>query len=175
MTGASPRTRLWTPAAIPVGILLLLLGAWVFLVPLIGPYFNFGFFTSSVWVFSTVHWEMLLGPGIALFVGGLLMLVPTRPAGVLGGLLALTAGVWLLVGPSLHPIWSGPIAVTTGHSQWLTSLIWIGYFYGNGAIAVYLSGILHGLLGRQPVVYEDRTRIEETPLERRREQVVTHR
>lgn len=171
---ASPRSARWTPATIPVGIALLLLGAWVFLVPLIGPYFNFGFFTSGTWVFSGLHWEMLLAPGIALFAGGLLMLLPASPSASLGGVLAMLAGAWLLVGPSLHPIWSGPITVQTSHPQWLTSLIWIGYFYGTGAIAVYLSGVLHGLLARQPVVYHDHSTIEETPAERREQRVVTH-
>lgn len=169
---SAPRTR-WTVAAVPVGILLLLLGAWVFLVPLIGPYFNFGFFTAGKWVFSSMHWEMLLGPGIALFAAGLLTLLPDSRAGALGGLLAVLAGVWLLVGPSLHPIWSGQVAVAIRHPQWLTSLIWIGYFYGTGAIALYLGGVLHGLLGRRPVVYHDETRIEETPVERR-ETRLTH-
>ena len=169
---ATARPTRWTLAAIPIGILMMLLGAWVFFVPLVGPYFNFGFFTSSAWVFSTLHWEMLLGPGIALFAGGLMMVLPASPSGSLGGLLALLSGVWLLVGPSLHPIWSGPIAVGTTHPQWLTSLLWIGYFYGTGAIAVYLSGVLHGLLGRRPVVYREETRIEETPVER--ERVLTH-
>ena len=151
---------------------MMLLGAWVFLVPLVGPYFNFGFFTSSTWVFSGLHWEMLLGPGLALFAGGLLMSMPAGPLSSTGGLLALLSSVWLLVGPSLHPIWSGQIAIATDHVQWLRSLLWIGYFYGTGAMGVYLSGLVHGLLLRRPVVY-DSTVIEETPVERR-ERVVTH-
>lgn len=163
---ASTRPTRWTVAAIPIGFLLMLLGAWVFLVPLVGPYFNFGFFTSGTWVFSSVHWELMLGPGIALFVGGLFMLLPASPISSLGGFLSLLAGVWLLIGPSLYPIWASHVAVATPHSQWMTSLLWIGYFYGTGAIAVYLSGILHGLLSRAPVVYHDHTTIEETPLER---------
>ena len=171
-TPANRRTTRWTPAAIPVGILLMLLGAWVFLVPLVGPYFNFGFFTSSTWVFSGVHWEMMLGPGLAIFAGGLLMTMPASPLSSTGGLLALLGGVWLLVGPSLHPIWSGRIAIATAHPQWLQSLLWIGYFYGAGAVGVYLTGLLHGLLARRPIV-EDTTVIEETPVERR-ERVVTH-
>jgi hypothetical protein len=164
---SAPRTR-WTPAAIPLGLLVLLLGAWEFVVPLVGPYFGFGFFTSSAWVFSSVHWELLLGPGIALACGGLLMLRPAGAPSSLGGLLALLAGAWLVVGPSLHPIWSGPVAVATQHAQWLTSLLWIGYFYGSGAVAVYLSGALHGLLGRRPVVYRERPAIEDAPLEQER-------
>ena len=155
-------------AAIPVGISLMLLGAWVFLVPLVGPYFNFDFFTASTWVFSSLHWEMLLGPGIALFVGGLMMLAPTGAASPFGGVLSLLAGAWLLVGPSLHPIWSGAIAVGTTHPQWLTSLLWVGYFYGTGAIALYLSGVLHGMLGRRPAApHYDETTIHETPIEQR--------
>jgi hypothetical protein len=172
-TPANRRTTRWTPAAIPVGILLMLLGAWVFLVPLVGPYFNFGFFTSSTWVFSGVHWEMMLGPGLAIFAGGLLMTMPASPLSSTGGLLALLGSVWLLVGPSLHPIWSGQINQATQHAQWLTSLIWIGYFYGTGAIGVYMSGVLHGMLTRRPIVY-DNTVIEETPAPvERRERVVT--
>jgi hypothetical protein len=167
------RTTRWTPAAIPVGVASMLLGAWVFLVPLVGPYFNFGFFTSNTWVFSGIHWELLLGTGIALFVGGLLTTIPSSPLGGLGGLLSLTASVWLLVGPSLHPIWSGQVAIATSHPQWLQSLIWIGYFYGTGAIGVYLSGVLHGLLARRPIV-EDTTVVEEAPPVERRERMVTH-
>lgn len=166
------RTRRWTPAAVPVGMLLMLLGAWVFFVPLVGPYFNFGFFTSSTWVFSGVHWEMLLAPGLALFAGGLLMIMPASPAGSAGALLALAASVWLLVGPSLHPIWSGTIAPRTPHVQWMKSLLWIGYFYGAGAVGVYLSGLLAGMLSRRSVV-EEAPVIEETPIERR-ERVITH-
>jgi hypothetical protein len=169
MAMREPRARRWTPAAIPVGVLLMLLGAWVFFVPLVGPYFDFGFFTSRTWVFSGVHWELLLGTGLALFVGGLLTALAASPLAALGGLLALLASVWLLVGPSLHPIWSGSVEVGTPHAQWLRSLLWIGYFYGTGAIGLYLCGVLHGLLARRPIV-EDRTVIEETPL---RERVLT--
>lgn len=165
MPASTVRTR-WTTAAIPVGILLMLLGAWVFLAPLVGPYFNFDFFTASAWVFSSLHWEMLLGPGIALFVGGLMLLAPTSPASPFGSVLSLLAGVWLLVGPSLHPIWSGPVAVATSHPQWVTSLLWVGYFYGTGALALYLNGVLHGMLRRQPVAYHDDTMIHEVPIER---------
>lgn len=171
MRGQRQTTR-WTPAAIAVGALLMLLGAWVFFVPLVGPYFNFGFLTSSTWVFSGVHWELLLGPGIAIVVGGLLMSLPASASASLGSLLTLLAGAWLLVGPSLHPLWSGHIAVATPHTQWLQSLLWIGYFYGTGAIAVYLSGVVHGMLARVPVVV-DSTVIEETPIDRR-ERVVEH-
>ena len=166
------RSTRWTPAAIPVGMLLMLLGAWAFFVPLVGPYFNYGFFTDHVWTFSTVHWELLLLPGIAMFVGGLLMVMPASPVGSLGGLLALAGAVWLLVGPSLYPLWSSTVHIVVPHTQVMKSLLWIGYFYGAGAVGVYLSALVHGMLARRTVVDEAPV-IEETPVERR-ERVVTH-
>lgn len=169
----SRRTTRWTPAAIPLGVLLLLLGAWVFLVPLVGPYFGYGFFTSSTWTFLGVHWELLLGPGIALFVAGLFMLMPDSASGTVGALLALVTGVWLLIGPSLYPIWGTSVAPVVPHAQWMQSLLWVGYFYGTGAIAVYLGGMLHGMLSRRPVVVEDSTVIHEAPVERH-ERVAEH-
>jgi len=46
----------------------------------------------------------------------------------------------------------------TGDSEGMNALLWIGYFYGPGALLLYLSGIAHGLLARprrgEPVVAE---------------------
>lgn len=165
--GHAVGTTRWTAGAVPVGIAMMLLGAWVFLVPLVGPYFNFGLFTSSAWVFLTAHWELLLGPGIALCVGGLLTALPATPISSLGGIVSLVAGAWLVAGPSLYPIWASQPAIVTDHPQWLLSVIWVGYFYGTGAIAIYLSGGVHGMLSRRPISHDDQTVIEETPLESR--------
>jgi hypothetical protein len=166
-----PRRRLhWTPAAIPVGLLLMALGAWAFFVPLVGPYFNYGFFTSTTWVFSGVHWELLLGAGIAIFCGGLLLTVPSLGLGALGSLLAFAGGAWLLVGPSLYPLWTSTVNVP--HTQGMRALLEIGYFYGTGALVMYLTGFGNGLLSRRTTVH-DEPRIEETPVERD-ERIVTH-
>src|SRR5436853_500400 len=59
-------------------VLLMVLGAWVFLAPLAGPYFSFGFDTSTHWRFSQDHLLMSLIPGIAIFVGGILMTTRSR-------------------------------------------------------------------------------------------------
>jgi hypothetical protein len=167
------RTTRWTPAVVPVGILMMLLGAWAFFAPLVGPYFNYGFFTSTTWMFSARHWELLLGPGLAIFAGGLLLAMPARGLGWLGGLLGLVGSVWLLVGPSVYPLWTagGHVHILTLHVQWMRTLLWIGYFYGAGAVGVYLSAVAHGLLGRRTVVEEEPV-IHETPVDRR-ERVIT--
>jgi hypothetical protein len=161
------RTTRWTPAAIPVGGLLMALGAWAFAVPLVGPYFSFGFFTDSVWSLSARHWELLLLPGVAICLGGLILTLPSTGLARLGGLLAFAGGAWLLVGPSLYPLWtsSDGVQVAVPHDELMTALLWVGYFYGTGGLCLWIAGFGKGLLGRRPVI-ADTTVIEETPIER---------
>jgi hypothetical protein len=137
------RVRNISPA-VPVGAIIALVGAWVFFVPLVGPYFDFGFFTNSTWDFTSRHWILLLGPGIAAGLSGLLMVVPSRIAGWAVSLVALLAGLWLVVGPTLHAVWSTQITpITTAQPD--AALRWIGYFLGPGLLLTYLSGSVHGL------------------------------
>jgi hypothetical protein len=150
-------TRGWTPAVIVPAVLLMVLGAWVFLAPLVGPYFSFGFDTSSKWQFSNDHWLLNLAPGIAIFVAGLLMTVKSRPLGWLAGLLAVAAGVWLVIGPTLHPTWSTNTFVPLPGSDWKTAARWIADFYGAGALAIYLGAQAQGLLERRGVYETTRT------------------
>jgi hypothetical protein len=173
LRGGSARSTRWTPAAIPIGMLLMLLGGWAVAVPLVGPYFDFGFFTNDRWSFSARHWELLMLPGLATFVGGMILTMPSRGLRGLGALLAFAGGAWLLVGPSLWPLWhAGGLEVGTPHGEVLRSLLWIGYFYGTGGLILYFTGMINGLLTRRTVV-EEMPVIEETPVERT-ERVVTH-
>ncbi|HEX3318659.1 MAG TPA: hypothetical protein VHR88_11605 [Solirubrobacteraceae bacterium] len=133
-------------------ILLMALGAWVFLIPLVGPYFSFGFDTQTRWQFSQAHWELSLAPGIALFCAGLLMTRRSRAMGWLAGLIAVAAGVWLLIGPTLHPTWSASGFAPLPGSDWKTAARWIADFYGAGALAIYLGAQAQGLLERRPTV-----------------------
>lgn len=138
------RTTSWY-ADVPAALLIALLGAWVFLVPLVGPYFSFGFFTDSTWVFSWRHWELLFGPGLAAGISGLLLTIPSPVVRSLPGTVALAAGLWLLVGPSLYPIWAGSVT-PIDLDEPKQALLWIGYFYGPGALITYLTGYLHGVV-----------------------------
>jgi hypothetical protein len=140
----------WTGAVLLPAVLLMALGAWVFLAPLAGPYVHFGFDTGGKWRFSQDHWILGLIPGAVIFAGGLVMTRHSRAAGWLGGLLAVAGGVWLVIGPSLHPIWSdGAFAPLPGAAA-RTALRWIAFFYGAGALAVYLGAQAQGLLERRP-------------------------
>lgn len=145
-------TRGWTPAVIVPAVLLMVLGAWVFLAPLVGPYFSFGFDTSSKWRFTSDHWLLSLAPGIALFAAGLLMTVRSRAIGWLAGLVAVAAGVWLVIAPTLHPTWSSHVFSPLPGGEWKTAARWIADFYGPGALAIYLGAQAQGLLERRSSV-----------------------
>ena len=141
----------WTGAVMLPAVLLIVLGGWVCLVPLAGPYFSFGFDTSAKWRFSQDHLALSLAPGIAIAAGGILMTRRSRAAGWIAGLLAVAGGIWLVIGPSLHPLWSshpfGPLPGDAGR----TAARWIAAFYGAGALAVYLGAQAQGLLERRTV------------------------
>jgi hypothetical protein len=152
----------------PLGLLIALLGAWAFFAPLVGPYFDFGFTTDETWAFSENQWTLSLIPGLVAMAGGIMLTVPRLNAG-LGLLLALAGGVWLLVGPSLQPLWAsdelGPQAASEGRS----ALLWIAYFYGTGALLTFLAGLGSGIVQRfrRVEVVEEVPTAVETPAEER--------
>lgn len=150
-------------------LLIFLLGLWVFFVPLVGPYFDFGFHTEDAWSFSEPHWILSLGPGLTAALAGLLMVVPNRAASSFWAFVAAVAGAWLVVGPTLYPLWSSTDIQPIAGSETTNVLLWIGYFYGPGALILYLSGLAHGLLARparpEPVVVAEP--IEEPEQEQR--------
>jgi hypothetical protein len=150
---APRRTRAWTPKAIPFGFLIAVLGAWVVAAALVGPLFNFGFFNDETWNFSTKQWELQLIPGAVAFLGGLMLMTPSRGGGAFGALLAFAAGAWLIVSPVLYPLWSSGTIETFG-SEGMKALRWVGHFYGPGALILYFAGYAHGLFSPRTVVQD---------------------
>lgn len=151
-----PRKRSWS--ALPIGALVAILAAWAFFVPLVGPYFGFGFEGDSTWLFSQTQWTTSLAAGIAAFVGGLGLLLPGRLKWLPGSLLALAGGAWLLIAPSLYPLWSSGELEPTSGSEWFRAALWLGYFYGIGGVIVYLAGMAQVLAWRRPA----RTAVDES-------------
>ncbi|HYX84919.1 MAG TPA: hypothetical protein VE777_08100 [Gaiellales bacterium] len=142
-------TRSWTPRVIPFGVLVIALGAWGGLAPLVGPYFHFSFDTTRTWVLSEQHWTLSIVPGIVAVFGGILLLLPGSRAWP--ATIAAAAGIWFVVGPSLHPIWSDQVAPQAGGDVKQAAL-WIADFYGTGALIAYLTGAGQGIRRTLPAM-----------------------
>jgi hypothetical protein len=131
------------------GFLLVLLGIWGAIIPFIGPYFGYTFGVTTPWFFTYDRLWLSVLPGIAVFLGGLI-LGPSanRASGGLGAWLALIGGIWFIIGPVISQLWQGggpgaPIGAPAG-AQGLQVLEQIGYFYGLGALITALAGIALG-------------------------------
>jgi hypothetical protein len=141
-----PRTR----GAVS-GLLLVLLGAWGALVPFIGPYFDYSWGTDQTWVWSAARGWLEVLPGAVTAVGGWLVLISrNRASGSLGGWLAALAGAWFVVGQSLAQLWhigdlGGPLSTRDSGR----AVAQLGYFYGLGAVIIFLAAFA---LGRLAVV-----------------------
>ncbi len=146
--------RGWTAGVVPIGFALVLLGAWAIFAPLTGPYFGYGFDTHTTWLASNRNWELDIGPGILVWLGGAFLLVPPRPRAWLAALLAAIGGIWLIVGPSIYPLWG--TAFFPFGSTHMRTLKWIGYFYGTGALVTFLAAFAQGMLSRSSYVEEHR-------------------
>ena len=81
------------------GLLLILLGLWGGLAPLIGPYIHFGYTPDKTWDPSSGRLYYSIIPGAAVLAGGVLcILTRNRGLGVCAGVLAALAGAWFGLG-----------------------------------------------------------------------------
>jgi hypothetical protein len=95
------------------GLLLVLLGLWGALAPLIGPYFQFGFTPDKAWTLTAGRVWLQILPGCAVILGGLTTLSSTNRAfAAFGAWLAALGGGWFAVGVPLSALWAG-----NGHAQ----------------------------------------------------------
>src|SRR5579871_4756205 len=137
------------------GALVALLGLWGAIIPFVGPYFDYSFGSNVTWHYTTDRLVLSILPGAAAIVGGLLLVgAASRIAGMLGGWLAVLAGLWFAVGPAFSRIWehgAGPIgAPTGGHVRQALELV--GYFHGLGALIVAFAAVAVGRFASRPPV-----------------------
>jgi len=142
-----PRTR----GAVS-GLLLVVLGAWGALVPLIGPSFNLTIGPDSTFHMTSGRLWLSVVPGVVAALGGLLLLFSAnRATAILGAQLGLAAGVWFVVGPVLSQLWSdapgalGQAGYPAG-DEGRRVLESIAYFYGVGAAITAFSALALGRL-----------------------------
>jgi hypothetical protein len=130
------------------GFLLILLGAWGALIPFVGPYFDFAFTPDQEWFWTTARGWLEVLPGAATALGGLMLLISgNRATAMFGGWLTVLAGAWFVVGRALAgPLGIGDVGAPVADTE--TKRVWLEltYFYGLGALIVFLGAIALGRL-----------------------------
>lgn len=170
-TGTTPRRTRTTRSATATGVrrlprstgalsglLVVLLGIWGALIPFVGPYFHYAFGSYQTWHFTTARLWLEIVPGAVAVLGGLMLLTGARRSeGILGGWLAIAAGIWFAIGPVVALLWHhapNPIgAPMGGHTRQMLELI--GYFHGLGVAIVGLAAFAMGRYFSRPRIAED--------------------
>ena len=136
------------------GLLLVLLGLWGALIPLVGPYFHYAYTPDSAWTLTAGRVWLEIVPGAATFLGGVILLASaSRPLAMFGAELAAAAGAWFALGMVIIPLWpaartldpGSPVATTTA----LRQLEHLGFYTGLGVVIVFVAALA---LGRLTVV-----------------------
>ena len=143
-----PRTR----GAVS-GLLLLLLGLWGALIPLVGPYFHYAFTPDTAWTVNSgrVWLEIVPGAVVAL-AGAVLMSTASRPLAMLAAELAAVAGAWFALGTLISPLWAASGTLTPGSPVGSTDVAIterVSFFVGLGVVIVFIAALA---LGRLTVV-----------------------
>lgn len=161
-TTATPRSRSTAtarPRRLPrttgafSALLIIALGLWAALIPFVGPYFHYSFGSNKAWQYTSERFWLEILPGAAAIVGGLMLLRSARRmTGLVAGWLALAAGAWFALGPSVSLLWhraGNPIgAPIGGHVR--QAVEQLGYFYGPAVLIVALAAFAMGRFVSRP-------------------------
>ena len=143
-----PRTR----GAVS-GLLLLLLGLWGALIPLVGPYFHYGYTPDSAWTLNSARVALEIVPGaVTAMAGVVLMSTASRPLAMLAAELAAVAGAWFVLGTLVSPLWAAAGTMSPGSplgSADVAITERLSFFVGLGVVIVFIAALA---LGRLTVV-----------------------
>lgn len=133
------------------GFLLVLLGLWGGLLPLAGPYVDFGFAPDDTWVYNTDRLQLSIAPGAAAALGGLIVLLSANRAfAMVGAWLAALGGAWFAVGTPVATLWDVPgVGAPLGTEEGRRLGEQLAGFTGLGVVIVFLAALA---LGRFAVV-----------------------
>jgi hypothetical protein len=128
------------------GVLLVLLGIWGALIPLVGPYFHYAYTPNRAWDFTAGRFWLEQLPGLAVLLGGAILLVSRlRLVALLGAWLAAVGGVWFAVGSLVAGRWSRlPTAGTPTGSPVRMALEQAGFFTALGVVIALVAGVAMG-------------------------------
>ena len=131
-----------------IGILLVLLGLWGALSPLIGPWFGYHVDDDGAWILTWDRLWLTTLPGAATVIGGgVLYLSRDRLSAAMAAWLAIAGGAWFVVGPSVSALWTSTLSVT-GIGRGTTAqrlVVQLCSFYGLG---VAITGLASFALAR---------------------------
>jgi hypothetical protein len=133
------------------GLLLVLLGLWGALIPLVGPYFHYAYTPDAAWRLTTGRIWLEIVPGAVTFLGGLILLLSaSRPMAMVGAELAAAAGAWFALGTVISPLWPAASTLDPGSPAGTTVLIrqveQLGFFTGLGVVIVFVAALALGRL-----------------------------
>jgi hypothetical protein len=150
---AGGRLRMPRSRGAASGFLLILLGMWGALIPFVGPAFDFAFSPDREWVWTATRGWLEVLPGAVTVVGGLLLLGSrNRFTAMLGGWLTVLAGAWFVVGRALAgPLGLGNVGTPVAATETKRVAIELAYFYGLGALIIFLGAIALGRLSVRSV------------------------
>ena len=136
------------------GLLLVLLGLWGALIPLVGPYFHYAYTPDSAWTLTAGRVWLEIVPGAATFLGGIILLVSaSRPMAMFGAELAAAAGAWFALGMVIIPLWPAASTLDPGSPAGATTILrqleHLGFYTGLGVVIVFVAALA---LGRLTVV-----------------------
>jgi hypothetical protein len=129
------------------GVLLILLGAWGGLIPLVGPYFHYAYTPDTAWHFTLARLWLEILPGAAAVLGGVLVtLSASRLLASGGAILAALGGGWFVVGGEVNRLWPhiGVPGMPAGTSATRMALEQLGFFTGLGALIVFFAALALG-------------------------------
>jgi hypothetical protein len=128
------------------GVLLVLLGIWGALIPLVGPYFHYAYTPNRAWDFTAGRFWLEQLPGLAVLLGGaILLLSRLRLVALLAAWLAAVGGVWFAVGGLVAGRWSRlPTAGTPIGSPVRMALEQAGFFTALGVVIALVAGVAMG-------------------------------
>jgi hypothetical protein len=136
------------------GLLLVLLGLWGALIPLVGPYFHYAYTPDSAWTLTAGRVWLEIVPGAATLLGGIILLASaSRPLAMFGAELAAAAGAWFALGTVIIPLWPAASTLNPGSPAGTTTVLrqleHLGFYTGLGVVIVFVAALA---LGRLTVV-----------------------
>jgi hypothetical protein len=131
------------------GALLVLLGLWGGLAPLIGPLLHFAYTPDRAWAVTSGRIWFEFIPAAAVIVAGLMMLTSRfRPWAMLSASIAVIGGGWFALASVVARLWmrTPPAQGTPVGGPIIATLEQLAFFTGLGAVIICIAAAAFGRL-----------------------------